>query len=274
MSIWSGGCVMRYPTDKRRGESKLRGKKIVNRIIILDVILFIFLCSVIAIKKDELFEKITYSKSIKHMEEQGYPQGLIELYKKNPEARDFVKEYDNYAGGHPDVCITEQLTSGRIPLFLQWDKRWGYESYGNGIMAVDGCGPVSLSMVYCGLTGRTDKNPYIMAQKSVAEGFYDDGCSGSSWKMMDEMASEIGLKVLKVGRDKESIMKELKSGHPIICNVGPGDFTKGGHFIVLTGTDENGGITVNDPNSLINSKKTWDINTLIPQIQSLWAYCY
>lgn len=245
----------------------------IKKIIAIEMVLVIILCSVITIKNSGLCESIGINRSIKYMEEHGYPKGLIELYKINPEARDFVKEYDTYADKHPDVYITENLSSGRIPLFIQWDKRWGYESYGNGIIALNGCGPVSLAMVYCGLTGRTDKNPYILAQKSEAEGFYDER-RGSSNKMMEEMASEIGLTVLNVKRDKDSILSELKEGNPIICNMGPGDFSKGEHFIVLTGADKNGGITVNDPNSILNSKKTWDINELLPQIKNMWAYCY
>ncbi|MCD8152609.1 MAG: C39 family peptidase [Clostridiales bacterium] len=37
--------------------------------------------------------------------------------------------------------------------------------------------------------------------------------------------------------------------------MGPGDFTTGGHFIVLTGIDSDGNVIVNDPNSRINSEK-------------------
>lgn len=36
----------------------------------------------------------------------------------------------------------------------------------------------------------------------------------------------------------------------------PGDFTYTGHFIVLTGIDENGAITVNDPKQPRQHQKT------------------
>lgn len=83
---------------------------------------------------------------------------------------------------------------------------------------------------------------------------------------------KLGLEVHSVIFDKEHIKKELNSGRPIICILGPGDFTTTGHFIVLTGVDENGGIIVNDPNSIINSKKSWDIEQLMHQIRNLWSY--
>ncbi|MCC8066097.1 MAG: hypothetical protein LIO94_03200, partial [Clostridiales bacterium] len=52
----------------------------------------------------------------------------------------------------------------------------------------------------------------------------------------------------------------------------PGDFTYTGHFIVLTGIDGDGNVTVNDPNSPSNSSKTWSLDILVPQIRSLWIY--
>ena len=45
-----------------------------------------------------------------------------------------------------------------------------------------------------------------------------------------------------------------------------GTFTNGGgHFIVLTGIDENGKVTVNDPNSVERSNKKWDLSYIINQ---------
>ena len=45
-----------------------------------------------------------------------------------------------------------------------------------------------------------------------------------------------------------------------------GTFTNGGgHFIALTGIDENGKVTVNDPNSVERSNKKWDLSYIINQ---------
>ena len=54
--------------------------------------------------------------------------------------------------------------------------------------------------------------------------------------------------------------------------MGPGDFTTSGHFVVLTGVDSDGKITVNDSNSKKNSNKTWKIDDLMSQIRDLWVY--
>ena len=65
---------------------------------------------------------------------------------------------------------------------------------------------------------------------------------------MTEGASNLGLTAENIPVTQENILAALRSGTPLICSMYPGDFTYTGHFIVLTGIDENGAITVNDPN--------------------------
>lgn len=68
-------------------------------------------------------------------------------------------------------------------------------------------------------------------------GYYVDG-SGSSWELMSSGAEKLGLTVSSVIFDAEHIRATLESGQPIICVMGPGDFTDAGHFLVLTGVDQ------------------------------------
>ena len=62
----------------------------------------------------------------------------------------------------------------------------------------------------------------------------------------------------------DTVVKALQDGRPVISYQGPGLFTSGGHFIVLTGVDENGKIHVNDPNGshtrTVYTKKEVDQN--------------
>ena len=53
-----------------------------------------------------------------------------------------TKKDDNAA-----IDVSADVNAGEIPLFLQWDERWGYRSYGGDFLAVTGCGPTALSMV-------------------------------------------------------------------------------------------------------------------------------
>ena len=81
-----------------------------------------------------------------------YPKELLELLTANIETIEFVFDYPEKKDNLP-ATIVEEAKSGEIPLLLQWDERWGYQNYGDGMLAVNGCGPTALSMVIVGLTG-------------------------------------------------------------------------------------------------------------------------
>ena len=66
----------------------------------------------------------------------------------------------------------------------------------------------------------------------------------------------------------------LSCGKVLICSMWPGDLTTSGHFIVLTGLDVQGNITLNDPNSIEKSEKSWTMDVLLPQIRAAWSYTY
>lgn len=89
---------------------------------------------------------------------------------------------------------------------------------------------------------------------------------------MTEGAGNLGLVAENIPVTQENILAALQSGTPLICSMYPGDFTYTGHFIVLTGIDENGAITVNDPNSPANTKKHWSMTEILPQIRQTWGY--
>ncbi|MBE5901161.1 MAG: hypothetical protein E7280_04560 [Lachnospiraceae bacterium] len=199
------------------------------------------------------------------------PKKLQELYEKNPETLEFVEHYEENKKHPKSMDIAKEVKMGKIPLFLQWDERWGYRQYGNNLLAINGCGPTCLSMVYSGLTGKANYNPYRMAKMAEKEGYYVYG-SGTSWDMMTRMAGELGLVAREAQFDKASILQNLSQGVPMIAIVGPGDFTTQGHFIVLCGVDQDGKVIVHDPNSKVRSKKTWELKTLMGQIRNIWCY--
>ncbi len=258
----------RYDRRKMRRRRRLirRIIQLIYRGVVMGLVVVVL---VLAMK----FYRQIDSTDAKQMVEEGYPESLIELLEKNPEAKDFVLNYPTNKDKHPEIDLEQEVTLGTIPLFLQWDERWGYETYGSDFLAVTGCGPTCLSMVWCGLSGDTKWNPLEVAQMAQREGFYVAG-AGSSWELMTAGAEELGLVVNSVIYDGDHIVKALEEGIPIICIMGPGDFTTSGHFIVLTGVDADGKVTLCDPNSKANSRKSWDMEVLIPQIKNLWGYSY
>lgn len=179
--------------------------------------------------------------------------------------------YYKYKDKPVDEKIDLKITDGEIPLFIQWDKRWGYQNYGNNMIGIAGCGPTCISMVLCGLTQNEEYNPYFVAKFSEENNYYLNGV-GTSWDLMTIGAKKLGLNSEQGTISSEYIMNRLSSSSPMICSMLPGDFTYTGHFIVLTGIDSKGNIIVNDPNSKKNSKKHWSLEVLIPQIKGIWRY--
>lgn len=198
-----------------------------------------------------------------------YPEELLELLTTNIETIDFVLNYPEKKNNSPAETVGE-TRSGEIPLLLQWDERWGYQNYGDSMLAVNGCGPTALSMVIVGLTENKQATPYQVAQYAEKNGYYVEGV-GSSWNMMTDVGSYFGIQGSEIPLGKDSIQTELELGHPIICAMRPGDFTTTGHFIVLIGMKD-GKICVHDYDSKKRSKKLWDYETLESQINNLWSF--
>lgn len=199
------------------------------------------------------------------------PESLRTQMGKYPETSEFVLWYPVKKNTEYSMDLSQEVEEGSIPLFLQWDERWGYKSYGGNFLALNACGPCCLSMVVCGLTGNTEYNPYEMAKYSEKMGYYVPGV-GTSWELMTLGAESFGLHAEAGEVSREYLERSLQEGKPLICSMLPGDFTYTGHFIVLTGMNADGSITVNDPNSERNSEKSWSAEVLLPQICALWSY--
>lgn len=207
-----------------------------------------------------------------------YPDELVEMYEKYPETLPFILGYPEAKksgktkhSAAQDLDLSGECRKGKIPLWFQWDKRWGYGPYGDSMLGVSGCGPTCLSMVVVGLTGNTRWHPSQVAAFSESNGFLVPEV-GTDWRLFSTGAEQLGLQVRRLVLQGEELWRELMAGHPVICSMKPGDFTYTGHFIVLTGVDRDGKIKVNDPNSPKNSACMWPLKTILQQSKAAWAY--
>lgn len=197
-----------------------------------------------------------------------YPDELLELLLRNPETLSYVQEYPEHKDDPPATDVGP-VTLGQFPLLIQWDARWGYTQYGDGMLGLTGCAPTVLSMAICGLTGDNTQTPNVVAAYAQAAGYYVDGV-GSSWTLISEGCGHFGLNARELPLAYNTMVRALEDGQPIVCSVRAGDFTTSGHFILITGV-ENGKFQVNDPNRHANSEQLWDYDRLSPQISNLWA---
>lgn len=197
------------------------------------------------------------------------PQELLDFAERYPEAAGYVRAYPWEHDKPHDIDLSGE-TEG-IPLLLQWDKRWGYAPYGDGWIGNAGCGPTSLSMVLIGLTGDVSLHPQAVAAFSEEHGWYEAGV-GTAWELFTEGAPLLGLHVEEGTISGDYIREHLTPETPMIASMRPGDFTKGGHLLVLRGLDADGKVLVNDPNSPKRSRKAWDMEVIVPQIKGIWRF--
>lgn len=212
---------------------------------------------------DEMMDYISNNKDM-------YPKNLRKFCKTYPQTLKFVYDYPEKKDLNPEIDLSQDYVEGEIPLLIQWDDRWGYASYGDGLIGTSGCGPTCLSMVYIGLTRDTSLNPRRLCSFAQKNGYYEEG-NGTSWNLMDEGAKKLGIRSEIIALGEDEVKKQLKKGHPLILSVSEGEFTTSGHFIVLAGM-EGDKFIVNDPNSRENSERLWEWDEFSDQIKNLWAF--
>ena len=197
------------------------------------------------------------------------PKELAELLEQNEETCDFVENYPNRdAYIDQEIDLSGDVQAGRVPLLMQWDKRWGYDLYGESMIGLSGCGPTCMTMAYLYFTNDLEMNPRKMACFAQENGFHSS--EGTSWDFWTLGAQSLGLMGENISLSEGAMKNALDGGGLLVCSMSPGDFTTTGHFILVRGYDENG-FFVNDPNRVGNSKLQWGYEALCPQIKNLWA---
>lgn len=245
-----------------------RKKKQQKKKIIKVCILFVIL--ILAVKLLPSFAQgLKKARIEKIASENGYPKQLQEMLDNNEETVDYVENYknrDQYK--NQSIDISRECKDGEVPLLMQWDKRWGYDAYGDKMIGVAGCGPTCLTMVYLYLTGDYNMNPRKMAEYCYEKGYYTE--EGTDWSLWTDGVAGLGLTGKELSLDESSMEQALDQNSLIVCSMGPGDFTTTGHFIVIRGYDQNG-FYVNDPNRKSNSDKQWNYEKISSQIRNLWV---
>ena len=199
-----------------------------------------------------------------------YPKDLLSALANNPEMADFVAGYSN-GKKNSTGALTSAEKEQDYPLFLQWDPRWGYRSYGGGsCIGLAGCGPTCLSMALFSLTRDDKLTPDKIADYSMENGYYVEG-TGTAWALMEDVPKLYGISVTKLSADENNIKAALDKGGVVICSVGRGEFTTSGHYILIYGYDSEG-LLINDPNCVARSNQKWIFSEIRWQIKNIWAY--
>lgn len=198
------------------------------------------------------------------------------LYQNYKNFLEDVIESENYHFGGADEAYKDDIQMSEnemnIPQMYQHTGAWSNHPYGNGTIKSSGCALVCLAMVTSYLQDNITTPLDIV--EFTGNKYYQSG-AGSTWSIFPAVASHYGFNCTNLGKGSNAIINALESGHPVIASMGPGTFTKGGHFIVLKGITEDGRILVNDPNDSNrknHNNREFSMNLILAEGKNFWSF--
>lgn len=172
---------------------------------------------------------------------------------------------------------TLESNLGPITYFNQSDYRWAKHKYGKeSPMYSAGCGPTTMAMVINTISPSEFITPDKMADFAYSKGCYIDG-GGSTHDIVRKCANEYNVNAKVINETANDIKQALDNNKLVVALVGRGEFTQGGHFILITSIDENNKLSIADSISIENTHKKWDTDFIIKQLKKsvsagpLWA---
>lgn len=169
---------------------------------------------------------------------------------------------DGKIGSSAYIANVDYLTgSFRNPIiyFNQRDyPNYPYSSYGT--ISSHGCGPTSMAIVVSSFT-KQSISPITTTEWACSNGYCFS--NGSAHSLICGQANYYGLDCHQT-TDNQEIVNSLASGNSLVVVLAnEGEFTDGGHFLVLTGVDSSGNISIADPASPEKTKNTYTLDFLL-----------
>lgn len=205
---------------------------------------------------------------------------ILEVQETEDEAFELQGEIAYEAGESSSDYDVQLGEYAGLTYYSQVDTRWKnhiYTSVGNSSQTIgsSGCGPTSAAMVVSSIRGTI--TPDTMGDLFVANG-YRSANNGTYWSAFRYVADKFNIEYQETS-SLDTAINILKDNNYVICSVGNGLFTTGGHFIVFVGIDGDT-IKVYDPylyngkfeTSTRKGKVTVDGNTVYVSIDNFRNY--
>lgn len=165
--------------------------------------------------------------------------------------------------------------------YLQTDKRWKDKPYQvkgeKATIGGSGCGPTAAAMLIETLTGRA-LTPVDACKWSVDHG-YKALNAGTYYGYFAPQFAAFGIKCWQLSwtnayhnpksKVHDQALEYLKQGYYLIALMKKGNWTSGGHFIVVWWAD--GKIRINDPASTRDRRVNGNINTFRNEAAYYWV---
>ena len=173
-----------------------------------------------------------------------------------------MSEFTDLGVSYEGIVFSDGET--QVVYYNQMDERWKDLPYGTDDIGHYACGPTSMAIVVSSLTDEIVDPPH-MAQWAYENGHWCSK-SGSYHSVVPGAAEAWGLSCEPCSRDDpQKLVDALASGKLVVAIMGPGHFTRSGHFIVLRGVTSEGKILVADPYSYSRSAEEWDLSIFLDE---------
>lgn len=176
------------------------------------------------------------------------------------------------ASGDSPAVTPSAGTFKQPPDFKQGDWRWGKKMYSNHgdkgqTMANSGCGPTAAADVVAALKDST-VTPWTLAQLAMKWGDRTYN-SGTAWSFFKHIMTEYAFTNMVQSASIDALKACLDAGGYVVCSMGPGYWTSGGHFICAWKYDATY-IYCNDPAS--SSRKKQKIAQFVKERKQFFCF--
>lgn len=195
---------------------------------------------------------------------------LIQLALNEPEAVKLVAGLLSEETDRSAKPYGTDAAKGSYPKLYNWDLRWGYTTFGDGLLALTGSGPSSMAITYIGLTGKTDYTPADFA-KLATEGAGTDATFGIAATFVEKQLKSLGLSFEEFTPDGDDLTAVIESGTVVLVPLKVGTFGDQAHWIVVVGENLDGSVNIIDPTSSANTAHPWDPATVASAAQDFYA---
>ena len=169
----------------------------------------------------------------------------------------------------------------RPVLYMQTDRRWRDKPYQvpgeRATIGGSGCGPACAAMVIETLTGQTC-TPEDTCKWSVDHGYKARG-QGTYYSYFVPQLAAFGITCWQLSwtsgyhnpkaKVHDQALEYLKQGYYLIALMKKGNWTSGGHFVLVWWADDK--IRINDPASTKDRRVNGDVNTFRNECAYYWV---
>lgn len=161
--------------------------------------------------------------------------------------------------------------------FKQHDSRWGKKNYTscgnkNQTMSNSGCGPTAMADIVAFVKDKS-VTPWTLAQLAMKWGDRTTS-SGTATSFFGHIQKEYGFSKMIGTQSLETVKACLDAGGYVVCRMGPGYWTNGGHYICAWKYDGEC-IYCNDPSSPTSKRderKKQKLTDFVKQRKDFWCF--